>query len=407
MEMKIKVGVFFGGKSVEHEISVISAIQAIFEFNKDKYDIVPVYITKQGLMYTGEEVGAIESYRGNISELLEKSTRIVMANENGKINLVRYPSKLFTKPIYDTIDVAFPIVHGTNVEDGALQGYFKSLSCPFVGCDVLSSALGMDKAAQKAVLKQAGIPTLDCTMVSRREFYLSQNDFIEKIEATSAYPVIVKPVNLGSSVGIKKAKDKESLIIALEFAFEFANRAIVEKAVVHLKEINCSVLGDEDGVEASVCEEPINHDEILSYADKYLSGGSKNGAKMAGSKSSQSAGMADTKRKLPADISTELNATIQEYAKKTFLALGCSGVSRIDFLYDTESSELFVNEINTIPGSLSFYLWEATGVSFSVPLDKLVSLAFKRERNLADINFSFDTNILQGVSFGGGSKGKA
>lgn len=398
MALKMKIAVLFGGKSVEHEVSVISGLQAYGNLNREKYDPIAVYINKKGEMYVGEKIDKIESYRENIDALCAQSTRVNFVNDGGKVCLVRYPAKHFGNNTVAVIDAALPVVHGTNVEDGNLSGYLHSVSCPYVGCDVLSAALGMDKYAAKILMKAAGVPVLDCVTASCRDYALNATAILEKIEAQTRYPVIVKPVNLGSSVGIKKAKDRDSLSDAVEYAFQFADRVLVENAVENLREINCSVLGDKDGVRASECEEPIGHDEILSYADKYTSGGSKGGSK--------SAGMADTKRRLPAPITDEQKKTVQKYACEAFCALGCSGVARVDFLLDGESGELFVNEINTIPGSLSFYLWEATGLPFSDLLDELIRLALKREREEKEIHYSFDTNILSGVSLGG-SKGKA
>ena len=394
--MKIKLGVFFGGKSVEHEISVISAIQAIYAFNKDKYDIVPVYITKNNEMYTGENIGKIESYK-DIKGLLKESQRIIPVKEGNKVNLIKYPMKKFGNPVYDYIDIAFPIVHGTNVEDGSLQGFLKMYDIPYVGCDVLSSAVGMDKYVMKTVLKDNGIPVLDCQVVNVKEYNADSDKIREKIENKIGYPVIVKPINLGSSVGIKMAADAEKLEEAMEYAFQFADKVLVEKAITSLKEINCSVLGDYEEAEASECEEPINSDEILSYEDKYLS----SEGKTEGSK-----GMQSTKRKLPADISSEVRAEIREMAVKTFKALGCNGVSRIDFMIDKETNKIYVNEINTIPGSLSFYLWDPLGVKYDELLDRVINLALKRQRENNEITYSFDTNILSGVKLGGmkGSK---
>lgn len=398
MALKIKVGVFFGGKSVEHEVSVISGLQAYRNLNPETYEPVAIYISKQGEMYVGEKISEIESYKGDIKALTAESTRVTLINDGGKIRLIRYPAKRFGSNIMDTIDVALPVVHGTNVEDGNLAGFLHSLSCPYVGCDVLSAALGMDKYAAKIMMKAQGIPVLDCLTVKRREYQLNPDAFLEKAEKETRYPVIVKPVNLGSSVGIKKAANREALREALDYAFDFSDRVLVENAVEHLREINCAVLGDKDGVKTSECEEPISHDEILSYADKYTSGGGKAGSK--------SAGMADTKRRLPAPISDGMKQTIQTYAADAFMALGCSGVARVDFLLDTDTDEVYVNEINTIPGSLAFYLWEAGGMSFSALLDELIRLALKREREEASLQYSFDTNLLSGVSFGG-AKGKA
>lgn len=406
MSDKIKVGVFFGGKSVEHEVSVISGLQAVYAFDTEKYEPVPVYITKDGSMYAGGNVGEIEAYK-DIKKLIEGSIRVNLINDNGTFSLVRFPQKMFGNNIVNTIDVAFPVVHGTNVEDGTLQGYFHSLSIPYVGCDVFSSAVCMDKEASKLIMKAKGIPVLDCVTVNVKQYYSDADSAVSLIEEKTKYPVIVKPVNLGSSVGIKKASDRDALIKALDYAFGFANVVLIENAVENLKEINCSVLGDIYEAKTSVCEEPIGSDEILSYTDKYLSGGSK-ASKLGGAKTSggakSSSGMADLKRKLPADISKELEEKVRNFAKAAFRALGCSGVIRVDFLYNTVTEELYVNELNTIPGSLSFYLWEATDKPFAELLDDLVKLAFKRERDQGELNFSFDTNILQGIKLARGSK---
>lgn len=389
--MKVKVGVFFGGQSVEHEVSIISAIQAINNFDHEKYDIIPVYISKDNYMFVGEDIGNIKEYR-DINKLVSKSQRVILVNDNNKCTIIKYPMKKFNKNIYDYIDIAFPIVHGTNVEDGTLQGYFKHLNVPFVGCDVLSSAVGMDKYIMKAVLKENNIPVLNCLSFNMKDYNEGVENIVIRVEENAGYPVIVKPINLGSSVGIKIAKDKESLEEAIEYAFQFSNKILIEHAISELKEINCSVIGDYEDAIASECEEPINTDEILSYEDKYISNGSKNG----GSK-----GMSSLKRKLPADISEDIKKEIQELAIRTFNALGCNGVSRIDFMIDKAINKVYVNEINTIPGSLAFYLWEATGVKYKELLDKLITVALKRTREEEQVSYSFETNILSGIELGG------
>lgn len=394
--MKIRVGVFFGGKSVEHEVSVISAIQAFNAFDREKYDVIPVYITKDNEFYTGEYAGKIEEYR-DIPALLKKSTRVIIVNDGGKTKLVRYPMKKFGDSTVAEIDVAFPVVHGTNVEDGALQGYFQTLNIPYAGCDVVSSAVGMDKYVMKAVLKDNGIPVLDCVTLTALEYAEDSDKTIGEIEERIGFPAIVKPVNLGSSVGIKIGRDKDSLAEALDYAFTFSGKVLVERAVTNLREINCSVCGDKDEAEASECEEPIGSDEILSFEDKYVSGGAK---------TSKSSGMASLKRKIPADISEEMRGEIRGLAVKAFKCLGCSGVSRIDFMIDADEDKVYLNEINTIPGSLAFYLWESVGVKYPRLLDKMVSLALKREREIKNLNFTFKSNILAEAKLGGVKGGK-
>ncbi len=394
--MKIRVGVFFGGKSVEHEVSVISAIQAFNAFDREKYDVIPVYITKDNEFYTGEYAGKIEEYR-DIPALIRKSTRVIVVNDGGRTKLVRYPMKKFGDSTEAEIDVAFPVVHGTNVEDGALQGYFQTLNIPYAGCDVVSSAVGMDKYVMKAVLKDNGIPVLDCVTVTALEYAKDSDKIIDETEQKIGFPAIVKPINLGSSVGIKIGRDKDGLAEALDYAFTFSGRVLVERAITNLREINCSVCGDKDEAEASECEEPIGSDEILSFEDKYVSGGAKD---------SKSSGMASLKRKIPADISKETREEIRSVAVKAFKCLGCSGVSRIDFMIDSDENKVYLNEINTIPGSLAFYLWESVGVKYPRLLDKMVSLALKRERELKNLNFTFKSNILAESKLGGVKGGK-
>lgn len=406
--MKIKVGVLFGGKTVEHEISVISAIQAMGYLDREKYDVIPVYITKNNEFYVGENIGKIESYT-DINSLLKSSQRVIMVNEGGKTQLIKYPQKLFSKPVYDYIDIAFPVVHGTNVEDGTLQGYLKMFNIPYVGCDVLSSAVGMDKYVMKTVLKDNGIPVLDCKCYTANIYDEDSDRVVDEIEKAIGYPVIVKPVNLGSSIGISKAENRNELFDSLDTAFHYATKVLVETAVQNLKEINCSVLGDYESAEASECEEPVSSDKILTFAEKYIGDGSSKGAKgvKGGVKSSPSGskGMATLKRKIPADITDEQRTEIREMAVKAFKCLGCNGVSRIDFMMDTASGNIWLNEINTIPGSLSFYLWEPLGVSYPELLDRMISFALKREREESGITYSFDSNVLQGVKLGGGTKG--
>ncbi len=394
--MKTKLGVIFGGKSVEHEISIITGNQAINAVDQEKYEIVPIYISKEGLMYTGKELLDLNSFK-DMKTLFEKIVQITLVNDGKQINLVRFPSKGFGKNVINTIDVAMPTMHGTNGEDGAIQGYLEILGIPYVGCDILSSSIGMDKIMMRRVLKEAKIPSLDYYAFYSLDYIDNQEAIISEIEEKINYPVIVKAGNLGSSVGIKKAKDRANLKEAIEYAIQFSDRVMVERAIEHLREINCSVIGDAIEATASECEEPFGTDEILSYNDKYMSGGCKKTGKIGGAKvvnNSKNQGMASLDRKIPADITPEKKKEIQNLAVKTFKLLGCSGVSRIDFMIDKDTDELYVNEINTIPGALSFYLWQATNLEFNKEIDKLVELAFKRQRQRESRTYSYSENIL-------------
>lgn len=408
--MSIKLGVFFGGKSVEHEISVITMSQAMSSINPDKYEIVPIYISKEGVMYTGDDLLDLYQYK-DMDVLLKRSYKVAVVNDGKSINVVRCPAPLIGRRKLNTIDVAFPIVHGTNVEDGTMAAFFNMLGIPYVGPDILASSVGMDKIIMKKVMKESGLPVVDYHSFYTMEYIKDEEKVINDIEQKLKYPLIVKPGNLGSSVGIRKAKNKVELQEAIDFAMEFADRIIVEKAVVKLKEINCSVLGNICDSEASVCEEPIFSDEILSYSDKYMGGSTKSGKGIKGGakspKMSGGKGMAVSDKKLPADIPDEKRDEIQKLAKETFKVLGCSGVARVDFLMDMETDKVYVNEINTIPGALSYYLWEATGKTFEQELDEMIDIALKRHREREKLTFSYDQNILamQGTGVKG-SKGK-
>lgn len=398
--MRIKLGVFFGGKSVEHEISIITMIEAMLRIDEEKYEIVPIYITKEGVMYTGEDLLDLEMYR-DIDVLLKRSYKVTIVNDGKKVNVVRYPAPIIGKRVLNTIDVAFPIVHGTNVEDGTMAAYFNFLNLPYVGPDILASSIGMDKIVMKKVLKESGIPVVDYVGFYSMEYVKDEESVIKEIEEKLKYPLIVKPGNLGSSVGIKKVKNKTELEEAISFAMEFSDRIIVENCVQKLKEINCSVIGNIAESEASVCEEPIFTDEILSYTDKYVGGnkGAKGGkfGKFAGSKGAKGTGGVNNSsfgKKLPAEISDETRDEIQRLTKETFKVLGCSGVSRVDFLIDEEINKIYVNEINTIPGALSYYLWEASGKSFEQELEEVIDIAIKRHRERENLTFSYDKNIL-------------
>lgn len=400
--MKTKIAVFFGGNSVEHEVSIITALQAIENIDREKYEVLPIYITKDGRMYTSEKIGNIANYN-DIPKLLQESTQVTPVNLGEKVALLRVEKKLFERAIYDFIDIAFPIVHGTNVEDGTIEGFIKMLNIPYVGCDVLSSALGMDKYACKEILRANNIPVIDGKLYDIKQYKDDETALCKDIEKTLGFPVITKPVNLGSSVGISIAKDSKELKESLEEAFTYASKILVEKAIMNLKEVNCSVIGDHESAKASECESPIKMDQILSYRDKYLGNGTK------GAKRSKTTGVKGSKNnfggtmgsdnsnpalELPAKISTEQKKTIQELAVKTFQALGCNGVIRIDFIINQDDNKIYVNEVNTIPGSLSFHLWRETGMSYAEELNEIISLGLKRAREEKNLTFSFETNIL-------------
>ena len=388
--MKTNIGVFFGGRSTEHEISVISASQAMHAINRDKYDVTPIYITKQGKWYTGEALFEVANYR-NIPTLLAKCTEVYMKPIYDDYNLYKAKKSMFGSDVFTRLDVVIPVLHGSNGEDGIFEGVLESTGIPFAGCNTLSSANGMDKITMKMILQACDIPVVDYVWFTDNQWFAQREELIAKIEEKIGYPVIVKPANLGSSVGIGRAIDREQLIEKINDAERYSTRIIVEDMVEELQEINCSVLGDCDEYQASVCEEPIKSGEILSYEDKYM-GGTK-GAK----------GMQASQKRIPAELPDEETRRIQFLASETFRVLSCHGVSRVDVIIDCKTRNIYVNEINTIPGSLSFYLWEATGISFDKLMDKLVQLALKRKREMGMKTVSYDQNIFSLGS--GGVKG--
>lgn len=388
----IRVGVIFGGESVEHEVSIISAVQAMNKLDNDKYEIIPIYISKEGEWYTGAALREIETYKD--MELLKRYTKNVVLYKKDERFVLQ--NKGFIKRVVNEIDIAFPVVHGTNVEDGVLQGYLKTVGIPFVGSDVLPSAVAQDKVIQKQVFESVGLPIPDYVWFYDCEYHEDNDSVIEKIEKKLSYPVIVKPATLGSSVGISSANNKKSLIKAIEEAIEYDSKVIVEEKIDNLTEVNISVLGNYENQKLSEIEEVMTDNDLLTYDDKYVNGGKKLGK----------SGMASASRKIPATISDKLKDEVREIATSAFKAVGLSGDVRIDFLIDQKKKKAYINEINSCPGSLAFYLWEPVGKNFTALLDEMINIAIKDYKKNSNKTHSFNTNILSGYSGLKGCKGK-
>ncbi len=391
--MKINVGVVFGGRSVENEISVITANQAMAAMDREKYDITPIYITKEGKWYTGEALFNVANYR-DTKKLLSMCEEVYMRPIYGDTNLYRCNKGLFQKAAVAKLDVILPALHGTNCEDGTFQGVMEFSGIPYTGCNTLASANGMDKITMKMILKECGIPVIDYCWFSDKEWDDKKESTIANVESKLGYPVIVKPANSGSSVGIRAAHNRDEFMEAVDHAISFTSRIIIEKYVQELKEVNCAVLGNYYECEASVCEVPVRSGEILSYQDKYMNGGGK-----------QSQGMQSTVREIPANLPKESTDFIQKAACDTFRALSCDGVARIDFIIDEATGKIFVNEINTIPGSLSFYLWEYSGYNFGTLVDKLIDIAFRRKQDASFKAVNYGGNIFAAGGGGGAKNG--
>lgn len=393
--MKINLGVIFGGQTVEHEVSVISALQAIQNIDRDKYNVVPIYISKDKTWHTGHMLEDIETYK-NFDDLKKYSKKVVLVKQGEEFYLQKVDG-LFRKNITQ-LDVILPIVHGNNVEDGSLAGYLETVGIPYAGSNVLASALGQDKIVLKQVLKSAGIPITDYIWFFDNEYIEDKDEILKKVKKLG-YPVIVKPATLGSSIGISKAKNENELETSIEEAIKYDNKIVIEECIDNLIEVNSSVLGNYEYQRVSVLEEVIGDDEILSYQDKYMSS-----SKIKGT-SSGSKGMASTRRIIPARISKELTKDIENTSKEVFKILNLSGVCRIDYLIDSKKNKYYVNEPNTIPGSLAFYLWKESNIEYRQLLDEIISIAIKEYKNKSKKLRSFDTNIFEGYNKSSGLKG--
>ncbi len=389
--MKTVVGLVFGCPSVEHEVAIISALQAMQSLNKDKYEPIPIYISKDGQWYMGDPLKDIERFRKGIDAMLKECQKVIISPNAGDGTAFVYPQGFRNKKPLAKIDVFLPVMHGAYGEDGCIQGFLEMSGIPYTGPNVLAASVGMDKVAQKALCKMGDIPVLDCFWFYSGEWSLRDMEIINCVETKFIYPVIVKPANLGSSIGIKVAHDRNELIDAIELACQYSLKILVEPAITNLKEVNIAVLGDPEEVQTSELEEPLNADEILSFEDKYISDGGE-----------KSSGMASLKRKIPAEISAEMAAEIRGYAKDAFYCLNGTGVWRLDFMIDMDTQKVYLNEVNTIPGSLSFYLWEPIGVPYSELLDRLIEIALRVKRRRENTIVSFQSNILAQ----GGFKGK-
>jgi len=374
--MKRKVGLFFGSKSVEHEISIITAMQVLNAIDKEKYEIIPVYISKSGEFFTGDYLKDIKNFK-NLSLIPKNSQKIVNLKLNSKNKLIFELESIFNKKI--EIDIAFSTIHGTYGEDGKIQGIFEMLNIPYVGADVASSALGMDKVLMKEIFKANNLPIVNHLWIKREEWENKKENVIKMVEEKINYPLFIKPANLGSSIGITKAYDRESLIKGVEIAKYYDRKIIFEESIENLREINCSVLGNDEPI-ASVCEEVKSSKDFLDYESKYKSK-SENFIKKFG-------------HIIPANISDIKTKEIQDLAIKTFKAIDCKGIARIDFLMDSSSEKVYVNEINTMPGAISFYLWEESGIPFTNLIDNLINLAYEIYEDKNKNITSIDTDVL-------------
>ena len=387
---KLNIAVFMGGKATEHEISCISANQAIEAINKEKYNIIPIYIAKNNDFYTGKDLFSLKNF-ADLDNLKSHLKKIAIYKDGNKAYIK--PLKGI-KPKATPIDLAFEVVHGTNVEDGTLAGLLELLDIPYTGPNVLGSALGQDKAIMKEVFEYEKIPCVDWFYFYGHEYKDKLPEIKKKVKKIG-YPVIIKPANLGSSVGIEIAHNEKELESKIKEACNYDFKLVVEKMIEDLKEVNISVMGNIFAAKVSPIEEVIKNDELLSFRDKYEGGGKSCKKLKLPTKTSGSKGMASTSRKIPADIKKSQKEQIEKYALQAFKALNSNGVVRIDFMIDNKTNKVYINEINSIPGSLAYYLWDQDGIDFEKQCDLMVENALKMYREKEKKTYSFDTNVLK------------
>lgn len=384
------IAVIFGGRSVEHEVSVITGMQVVENMDRTKFNPIPILITKEGKFLSGE---GLKDF-GNIKHKRFENTQEVFFKPIYKdFNLytqVEEKGGLFSKKtestqIYKKIDGVFLALHGTFGEDGCIQGLLELMGIPYIGCGVSAAAVGMDKVLMKKVFSSFNIPMTDYFYFYREGY--KEEQIIEKAEKIG-YPLFVKPANLGSSVGISKAKDRASFIKAIEVAKNYDRKILVEKAVESPREINCAVLGYENDLVTSLCEEPLGWKDFLSYQDKYMGSG----------KTKSGGGMKNQEKNLPAKISQEMKEEIENLAKKAFCAIDGNGVARVDFLVDKD--KVYVNEINTLPGSISFYLFEPMGIKMTDLITKLIEFGKKRNGQRNKNIYSYDSDLFNKTTYG-------
>ena len=396
---KIQLGVLFGSRSCEREVAIISAVQLMNHVDSEKYDVIPVYISEQGVWYTGAPLRDIKSYTPFNPEMkgIDQVALDITAGSGALI--ANRPAKgLFGRPTQEVVarlECCVIVMHGLNGEDGTLQGMLELANLPYTSTGVAGSAIGMDKIMMKQFFRGAGtLPCLPDCWFTRSMFQADREAVLDKVEKELGYPVFVKPANLGSSIGVSRADDREGLIDSLELAFDYDRRVLVEKGLDKPIELNCSVLGYDDDVTASPIEMPLSGEQFLDFKEKYLANG--------GSK-----GMASLHRVLPAPIEDSLRDRIQQLSCEIFRMMDCKGVVRIDYMFDKATEQVYITEINTIPGSLAFYLWENAGVKYAQLIDRMVNAAMRahEDRNLR--NYAFTSDILKSVSLGGakGTKG--
>jgi D-alanine-D-alanine ligase len=375
------IAVIFGGKSAEHDVSIITAHIPIIDSLKAMggYDIWPVYITKEGKWYADKAMNDMAFFKQpNYEEILKTKKQPRLSFENG-LELI-WPSSGFGREKKVKIDVVFTAMHGTYGEDGSLMGLLRMANVPFVGCDMAASAVAMDKAFTKQILEHEGVPVVPCVWFTKSEWGGKSKELRERI-GKLRYPLFVKPVHLGSSIGITKVKDQSQLENAIEVALHYDDKVLVEESVENLIELTLPIIGNDELTLAHV-ERPLQKSEFFDFNDKYLSGGK------------QGSGMHTQYSEVPANVAPELIKQAEELGRKTYKILGCAGIARVDFLADGKTNKMFVNEVNLLPGSLYIHNWKKKGISGVELVTKLIALAEERFAAEQKLTHTFSSDIL-------------
>ena len=379
---KHNVALIFGGCTPEHEVSIVTAHQVCLAL-QENHHVVPIYVTKNGEWLTGDALRDLSTFtNGTLPHASDFDKVAVEFHPEPKfvINAKHWLGQKVQKRTVLPIDVVFPAIHGMHGEDGTLQGLLELMNLPYIGAGVVGSAVGMDKIMMKAVLNENELPILPYLWWTQQAWETRRDEIIKDVETTLTYPLFVKPAMGGSSIGVSHVKNQTEFVSAVEVAGHYSRRILVEKAVEDPVEINCAVMGTEEPT-ASVCEQPITQANFLSFDDKYIH------------QEEASSGMAGADREIPAPISEKLSLHIQGLATRTFQVLDCAGVARIDCLVDVDQN-VYVNEINTIPGSYSYYLWVHHGIEFPQLVSELIDLALTVHAEKNSLTYTYTTNLL-------------
>jgi D-alanine-D-alanine ligase len=378
---KQTVGVIFGSRSVEHDVSIVTAQQVMQALRPEKYDVVPIYITRDGRWLTGSGLRDLKTFQTeNIADLMGIKDTLISPSIQHHGMITPPLTGFLGKNQLQRLDVVFPALHGTHGEDGTLQGLLELADLPYVGAGVMASAVIRDKIMLKAVLSHIGIPVVKHIGFSRHDWQAQSADLLKRIEVELGYPVFVKPASTGSSIGVARANNVEEARTYINLAANFDRRILVEAAVQDAIEINCAVMGHYD-IRPSVLEQPVTWQEFLTYEEKYM-------------RSEGASGMKGAERRIPAPIPDDLTRRIQQMAVEAFMSVDGRGTARVDFLLHEETGEIYLNEINTLPGSMAFYLWQEEGMSPADVVDELIRLAFEAHAEKRKTTYNYKTGLL-------------